>query len=108
SRNLAKFQEELLGESFFEGEGNQRWNSYLYFWAGPKSTKDADFQVAKAKIEHDRHYARKFVLTEEDLLNRIDDISRSRPKTVVSDDALTKWSDQIRQSSLGIVLEQKP
>lgn len=108
SRNLTKFQEELLGESFFEGEGNQRWNSYLYFWAGPQSTKDADFQEAKAKIEHDRHYARKFVLTEEDLLSRIDDISRSRPKTVVSDGALAKWSDQLRQSSLGIVLEQKP
>lgn len=108
SRNLAKFQEELLGESFFEGEGNQRWNSYLYFWAGPRSSKDADFQEAKAKIERDRHYARKFVLTEEDLLNRIGDITRSRPNTVVSDDALTKWSDQLRQSSLGIVLEQKP
>ncbi|MBN8791027.1 MAG: AAA family ATPase [Stenotrophomonas nitritireducens] len=108
SRNLAKFQEELLGESFFEGEGNQRWNSYLYFWAGPKSKKDADFQEAKARIEHDRHYARKFVLTEEDLLNRIDDISRSRPKTVVSDDALTRWSEQLRQTSLDVVLEQKP
>lgn len=108
SRNLAKFQEELLGDSFFEGEGNQRWNSYLYFWAGPKSTKDADFHEAKSRIEHDRHYARKFVLTEEDLLNRIDDISRSRPKTVVSDDALAKWSEQLRQTSLDIVLEQKP
>lgn len=108
SRNLAKFQEELLGESFFEGGGNQRWNSYLYFWAGPKSTKDAEFQEAKTRIEHDRHYARKFVLTEEDLLNRIDDISQSRPKTVVSDDALTRWSEQFRQTSLDVVLEQKP
>lgn len=108
SRNLAKFQEELLGESFFEGEGNQRWNSYLYFWAGPKSTKDASFQEAKVRIEHDRHYARKFVLTEEDLLNRIDDISRSRPTTVISDDALTRWSEQLRRNSLDVVLEQKP
>ena len=108
SRNLAKFQEELLGESFFEGEGNQRWNSYLYFWAGPRSTEDALFQEAKSRIETDRHFARKFVLTEEDLLRRIDDISQSRPKTVVSDHALTKWSEQLRHDSLGIVLEQKP
>jgi chromosome segregation protein len=108
SRNLVKFQEGLLGESFFDGEGNQRWNSYLYFWAGPRSLEDAQFQEAKSRIERDRHYARKFVLTEEDLLNRIEDISRSRPKTVVSDDALTKWSDQLRQTSLDIVLEQKP
>lgn len=108
SRNLAQFQEDLLGESFFDGEGNQRWNSYLYFWAGPRSTGDAEFQEAKSRIEQDRHYARKFVLTEEDLLNRIGDISRSRPKTVVSDDALSKWSDQLRQASLEVVLEQKP
>jgi exonuclease SbcC len=108
SRNLVKFQEGLLGESFFDGDGNQRWNSYLYFWAGPRSMEDAQFQEAKSRIERDRHYARKFVLTEEDLLNRIDDISRSRPKTLVSDDALTKWTDQLRQSSLDIVLEQKP
>lgn len=108
SHNLAKFQEDLLGESFFDGEGNQRWNSYLYFWAGPRSTEDAKFQEAKSRIERDRHYARKFVLTEEDLLNRIDDISQSRPKTVVSDDALTKWADQLRQASLEVVLEQKP
>jgi chromosome segregation protein len=108
SRNLAKFQEDLLGESFFDGEGNKRWNSYLYFWAGPRSREDEEFQEAKLRIERDRHYARKFVLTEEDLLNRIDDISRSRPKTVVSDDALAKWSDQLRQASLDIVLEQRP
>lgn len=108
SRNLAKFQEDLLGESFFDGEGNQRWNSYLYFWAGPRSTEDAEFQEAKSRIERDRHYARKFVLTEEDLLSRIDDISQSRPQTAVSDDALTKWSDQLREASLGVVIEQKP
>lgn len=108
SLNLAKFQEDLLGESFFQGEGNQRWNSYLYFWAGPRSTKDAAFQEAKLRIERDRHYARKFVLTEDDLLNRIEDISRSRPKTVVSDDVLASWCRELQQSSLDIVLEQKP
>jgi exonuclease SbcC len=108
SLNLADFQENLLGEDFFDGDGNQRWNSYVYFWAGPRSKEDAGFPEAKTRIERDRHYARKFVLTEDDLLNRIDDISRSRPKTIVSDDALARWSEQLRQSSLDVVLEQKP
>lgn len=108
SRNLAKFQEDLLGESFFDGEGNHRWNSYLYFWAGPRSMANAEFHEAKSRIEQDRHYARKFVLTEEDLLNRIDDISQSRPKTVVSDDVFTKWAEQLRKASLEVLLEQKP
>ena len=108
SRDLARFQERLLGESFFEGEGTQRWNSYLYLWAGPRSTRDADFQEAKSRIERDRHYARKFVLTEEDLLSRIDDISRSRPTTVVSQNPVTVWSGHLRQSCLEILLEQRP
>jgi chromosome segregation protein len=108
SRNLAKFQEDLLGESFFDGEGNHRWNSYLYFWAGPRSMENAEFHEAKSRIERDRHYARKFVLTEEDLLNRIDDISQSRPKTAVSDDVFTKWAEQLRKASLDVLLEQKP
>lgn len=107
SRNLERFQEDLLGESFFEGEGNQRWNSYLYFWAGPNSTGDVEFLEAKSRIEQDRHFARKFVLTAEDLLSRIEDISQSRPKTAISDDALSTWSDQLRQASLQIVLQQK-
>lgn len=108
SRNLAKFQEELLGESFFEGEGNQRWNSYLYFWAGPRSREDANFHDAKLRIERDRHYARKFVLSDEDLLNRIGDLSRIDSKTVARDDVLAKWSEHIRRASLDVVLEQKP
>lgn len=108
SHNLAKFQEDILGEEFFEGESNQRWNSYLYFWAGPRSREDARFQEAKMRIEGDRHYARKFVLNEEDLLSRIDDISKSRPKTVVSDDAFARWSEQLQQASLDVILQQKP
>ena len=75
SQNLSAFQEDLIGEDFFEGDGDQRWNSYLYFWAGPVSRAHADFLVAKSRIENDRHFARKFVLTEADLLSRTATIS---------------------------------
>jgi exonuclease SbcC len=108
SQNLSIFQEGLLGKDFFEGDGDQRWNSYLYFWAGPRSKAQAGFSEAKSRIERDRHFARKFVLAEDDLLSRIDDLSESRPKTVISDDVRSKWSDHLQLASLGSVLEQKP
>jgi exonuclease SbcC len=108
SHDLDSFQERLLGAKFFEGDGDQRWNSYLYFWAGPNSREHKDFLRAKWRIEHDRHFARKFVLAEDDLLNRIDDLSAERPKANVSDDVSDQWAEQLMHASLGVVLEQKP
>jgi exonuclease SbcC len=34
AKTLRNFQEGLLGDDFFSGESDLRWNSYLYFWAG--------------------------------------------------------------------------
>lgn len=108
SRDIDNFQERLLGTDFFKADGDQRWNSYLYFWAGPNSQQNADFSKAKARIEGNRHFARKFVLTEQDLLGRLDDVSARHPVADVSDDASARWADLLRAASLGVVLEQRP
>ena len=108
SRDIEDFQERLLGTDFFKADGDQRWNSYLYFWAGPNSQQNADFSKAKARIEGNRHFARKFVLTEQDMLGRLDDVSARHPVADVSDDASARWADLLRAASLGVVLEQRP
>ena len=108
SQDFENFQERLLGTDFFKADGDQRWNSYLYFWAGPNSQQNADFFKAKARIEGNRHFARKFVLTEQDLVGRLDDLSARQPAADVSDDALARWADLLRLASLGVVLEQRP
>lgn len=107
-RELSNFQERLLGTDFFKADGDQRWNSYLYFWAGPNSRQNADFLKAKARIEGDRHFARKFVLSEEDLLGRLDDVSTRAAAADVSDDASSRWAELLQAASLGVVLEQRP
>lgn len=51
SQDLTGFQENLLGAGFFSPDSDLRWNSYLYFLAGPKSVTSDQFGKAKARIE---------------------------------------------------------
>jgi chromosome segregation protein len=106
--DLTSFQERLLGSDFFSADGDQRWNSYLYFLAGPKSREKDDFLAAKAFIEGDRHFARKFVLSEGDLLARLGAVGARAPVAHVSDDASVRWGDLLVEASLGVILEQRP
>ena len=106
--DLSSFQERLLGKDFFKADGDQRWNSYLYFWAGPNSQEDDAFPKAKARIESDRHFARKFVLSEADLLDRFEEIPTQTTVAQVSDDVSGQWEQLLKAASLDIVLEQRP
>ena len=72
SGDLSAFQENLMGAEFFNSEGDLRWNSYMYFVAGPNSTAESKrFDEAKRHIEGDRHFARKFVIAPDDLALRL-------------------------------------
>lgn len=106
--DLSSFQERLIGRDFFKEGGEQRWNSYLYFWAGPNSQEDDAFLKAKARIEGDRHFARKFVLSEADLLDRLEEIPTQTTVAQVSDDVSGQWEKLLKAASLRIVLEQRP
>lgn len=64
---LQDFQERILGDEFFDSPGDLRWNKYLYIVAGPKSLKHEGFEKAKVTIESDKEYARKRVVSEEEL-----------------------------------------
>lgn len=64
---LYDFQERILGDDFFGAPGDLRWNKYLYIIAGPKSLCHDGFEKAKATIESDKEYARKRVVSEEEL-----------------------------------------
>lgn len=106
--DLSTFQERLLGRDFFKADGDQRWNSYLYFWAGPHSQENEAFPKAKARIEGDRHFARKFVLSEADLLDRFEEVPAQATAAHVSDDVSGRWEELLKAASLSIVLEQRP
>ena len=109
AQNLTKFQESLLGSTFFTSGNDLRWNSYLYFLAGPKSMRDKGYLKAKEIIESDRHFARKFVLSEEDLSLQLRAAPGEKPnKPNAQWDAGAIWSDLVRTGQLGVLLKQGP
>jgi len=108
SETLTQFQEELLGSKYFGVDSDLRWNSYLYLWAGPNSIKHESFAIAKERIERDRHYARKFVVTKDDLTNRLTAPALAPPTAKPGRDVGATWGDMLRTASLGILLEQRP
>lgn len=69
SSHLREYQEDLMAETFFgpESPADLRWNHYLYFIADEEEVKDPAFHDAKVRVETDRTYARKAVLTEKEL-----------------------------------------
>lgn len=109
SRDLKRFQEGLIGADFFSSDNDLRWNSYLFFWAGPHSTASEAFPSAKAQIESDRHFARKFVLDEETLAKRLGEKTAEAPQAAKSEmDAGGTWAELLRADSLAVLLEQRP
>jgi exonuclease SbcC len=67
AQGLREFQERIVGEDYFSSPGDLRWNQYIYFVAGPKSVEQPDFQRAKVAIEADGDFARKLVVSEDEL-----------------------------------------
>lgn len=109
AQDLQSYQESLIGADFFSSDNDLRWNSYLFFWAGPKSAASKEFQEAKRLIESDRHFARKFVLYEDDLERRLG----QKPQVVATPatqqgDASLAWAELLRADSLAMLLEQRP
>jgi DNA repair protein SbcC/Rad50 len=110
AKDLQHFQEALIGPDFFSSDSDLRWNSYLFFWAGPQSKASEDkFYRAKSEIESDRHFARKFVLDGHDLSGRLESRTEQSPQSDISNaDAGSKWEELLRADSLAMLLEQRP
>ena len=109
SADLKHFQEGLVGPEFFSADGDLRWNNYLFFLAGPRSVASDDFLKAKTHIEADRHFARKFVLDGDELVQRLKvsaepDQAESAPLVDPGD----IWARMLRDASLGTLLLQPP
>lgn len=109
SADLKHFQESLVGPEFFSADGDLRWNNYLFFLAGPRSVGNDDFLKAKTHIEADRHFARKFVLDGDALVQRLtasDEPAHAESAPLV--DPGDVWAGMLREASLGTLLRQPP
>jgi exonuclease SbcC len=106
SLHLRDFQERILADDFFDTPGDLRWNKYLYFIAGPNSKANPQFAAAKAAIEADKDYARKRVVSQEDLESllggpKLFDAADHRSTY----DVLTDWRQRLSAAGLELLLD---
>jgi chromosome segregation protein len=106
SLHLRDFQERILADDFFDAPGDLRWNKYLYIVAGPNSKSNPQFAAAKAAIEADKDYARKRVISQDDLESLL-----GRPKLFEASehgstyDVLADWRQRLSAAGLELLLD---
>lgn len=107
ANHLGEFQERVLGEDFFQSTDQLRWNNYLYIVAGPKSIASAGYLDAKSRIEADKDYARKRVVSEGELVELLGDSKLFEAEEVAaSADIVAIWAEKLREGKLDTLMEQ--
>lgn len=107
SQNLREFQERILGDDFFDATGDLRWNKYLYIVAGPNSMADATaFATAKTTIEADKDYARKRVVSEDELESLLGGAALFEPTSASqAANVLSDWERRLSANELDLLLD---
>lgn len=104
---LHDFQERILGDDFFGAPGDLRWNKYLYIVAGPRSLSHGGFEKAKAAIESDKEYARKHVVSEEELEALLGAVQHFTPSTAGKDfNVVGEWEKRLVAANLDELLDR--
>jgi len=107
ANHLEEFQERVMGDDFFGAPEQLRWNNYLYIVAGSKSVAQDGFTVAKARIEADKEYARKRVVSEDELESLLGDSKLfDTEKLAVSKDVVADWSSRLTNAGLDALLDK--
>lgn len=107
AHSLREFQERILGEDFFSSPGDLRWNKYIYIVAGPKSKEQPDFQQAKAIIEADEDFARKLVVSEDELASVLGATQYFIPNTNHQEfDIVGEWGKLLHEANIDGILDR--
>ncbi len=103
--HLQEYQEDLLTETFFDSNfpTDLRWNHYLYFVSDENPSTCSSFNENKKKIEADRTYARKHVISGEELKAILTPKSRSQISQPV--DIINQWTQRLDQLDLSFILD---
>lgn len=106
SQNLREFQERILGDDFYDAPGDLRWNKYLYIVAGPNSMADAAaFAAAKEAIEADKDYARKRVVSEDELESILGGTRLFEPTSIGQTNVFSDWERRLSSNELDLLLD---
>lgn len=100
---LREYQDRWLGPDWFDAASSLRWNSYLVFV--PSTSPPS---LRKRAIEADRDYARKFVLTDDELKSFLADEPTSTGGARATLSAAQRWSEKLLAAGLASVVGTLP
>ncbi|MGZ3240054.1 MAG: AAA family ATPase [Burkholderiaceae bacterium] len=107
ANDLEEFQERILGNDFFRAAEQLRWNNYLYIVAGPKSVNQEGFAAAKVLIEANKEYARKCVVSLDELEvifaeSKLFD-AKNLPNSM---DVVAEWATSLAKAGLDSLIDK--
>ena len=97
---LTAYQDRVIGSYYFEDTKSLQWNNYLYFVTSADQLATEEAQQAKGLIEADRNYARKFVVSEEDLDSLFAPALIESAEQLPHTNVLTTWIDLLTEAGL--------
>lgn len=107
AQDLRMFQERILGEEYFNSPGDLRWNKYIYIVAGPNSLEQPNFQRAKAVIEANEDYARKRVVSEDELASVLGAARYFTPSASSQEfDIVGEWGKLLAEAHIDGILDR--
>lgn len=97
---LTRYQDRVIGSHYFEGKKSLQWSNYLYFITSGDRLASSEVRQAKELIEGDRSYARKFVISEEELDSVLAPTVVTPAKTTPHASILSLWTDRLVEAGL--------
>jgi DNA repair exonuclease SbcCD ATPase subunit len=92
---LTEYQDRIVAGDYFAGSKSLQWSNYLFFIVDNQPS-----QQVKTVVERDRKYARKFILTEDELDTVLSPPSFQVSDAAVKTDILTTWTNLLAAANL--------
>lgn len=97
---LTKYLDRVIGPHYFEGRRSLQWSNYLYFLTEKELLETKEARRARELIECDRYYARKFVITEDDLDSVLESPITMLEATPPHANVLSVWTEELTRTGL--------
>ena len=92
---LSAYLDRVVARHYFDSDKSLQWSNYLFFLVDTLPTP-----AARAIVERDRKYARKFVLTEPELHTALSPPSFQVSEAAVRTDILATWTGMLAAANL--------
>ncbi|MBA5868099.1 MAG: AAA family ATPase [Nitrospira sp. CR1.3] len=102
---LTSYQDRIIGKRYFDGSKSLQWSNYLFFVVS-EALRNVPLRQL---IEQDRTYARKFVVTEDELESAVEPLKIATTDATPETNVLSVWTEQLEKAGLdAAVLSKEP